>query len=224
MKILKPTSCHLLKQPKFLMILPQEVIATIVKDKVLDVFDRACLILTCKYIANVVLHSRAELSLPGGIAHGEEETIYEMHLDCEKEGAACVCCHTDCNSGFCMEASKILDIAAKRMPLEHALSFFQRLDTGWNRSDSRFCCDCGMFRSTSQDFWDRKAQSYLHKRCGRLAKYWKVGDASWPYEMEFNQDANAYVKDWVNQKRKDMICPDCMVLGWSYRCEECCYH
>jgi hypothetical protein len=79
-----------------------------------------------------------------------------------------------------------------------------------------------MFKSTITEHWVHKAESYQYKRIGRLARWWRKGDYDYSANsIEYGQNANEYVKDWIPENAKDtLICPECKVMQWSSKCME----
>ena len=181
--------------------------------------------LTCKTIARTVVASNAAVSIPKGIAHGLEYEAIEYH----NEVLECGFYHdeddSDSGDGDCDCVVRGMDLEkamADRTQRKHVLEFFERLDNGWNRSKSRFCTDCGLFRSTKQAYWDKKAQSFEHKQYGRLAQYWMIGNSEFvPNRITHCKDANEYAKRWIARAAGAAICPLCKVNEWSYKCMNC---
>ena len=176
-----------------LNILPYEILFEILHERTLTVFDRACFMVTCKRAAFLVSISNATMSMPN-IGHRVEGEGMEW-----KTRVSCL------HSGEDF-------VHAIRTREDHLIKFFRRLDEGWNRSETSFCSACGLFRSMSADYWDRKAELLQYKRCGRIAEFWRSRVGGHRNGVDCSEYMNKYVKKWLSERPVDyLICPECKV-------------
>ena len=107
-----------------LLTLTNEVLLCVLKTPNLDVFDKACLALTCKQFGNLVYGFERELKPPGELKSGEEETLLELndevgYVDEEEQ----------------LEQRLVLIRRFKgRVNTEDLAGFLRRLDDGWSRN------------------------------------------------------------------------------------------
>lgn len=108
----------------------------------------------------MVENSLANLSI-NEIARGMEEEALEWECD------AAGCSESDeegwcpCGCEKCLE--ELSNAVAERTPEHYLTKFFRGLDKGWNISETRFCSECGLFKSTNTDHWSRKAEAFQYK-------------------------------------------------------------
>jgi hypothetical protein len=64
----------------------------------------------------------------------------------------------------------------------------------------------------SADYWDRKAELFQYKRCGRIAEFWGSSAGGHRTGVDSSEYKSRYMKKWLLKKRADhLVCPECKV-------------
>lgn len=208
------------QQSCLLLDLPPELLRKIIRSKELSVFDKGCLMLTCKSFARYVATFGGRLCLMQEIQSGREEELVEMWSEMgmfEDEE----------DETYWDELASRESNLRNRVTLESVTDFFRRLDLGWNTSQSRLCSSCDRFRSTSQGYWDQKVQAYLYTLSGKAGQGWR-----YLRDCECGHEPKSVIEKWVKhgvrkdgeleeKTRRYVVCPDCEV---SATCCCSCYY
>ena len=100
------------------------------------------------------------------------------------------------------------------------IKFYRRLDSGWNRSRSRFCGGCNKFKSTAQHYWDKKSMGWLYKFSGRVAQGYRI-----MRDCRCACTPEKAIKKWVDhaadKEKQSLWCPEC-VFGDTIQQHQCC--
>lgn len=156
--VISQTDCKLLN-------LTNEVLLCVLKTPNLDVFDKACLALTCKRFGNLVYGFERELKPLGELKSGEEEELLDLNVEAS----------FDDEEAQLEERLVLIRRFKGRVDTQRLASFFQRLDDGWsrNKADSRFCYSCGIFRNTTKAYWDIRVRKYETNSLSLAASKWR---------------------------------------------------
>ena len=206
-----------------LLSLPGEIVLDIIKSGALDVFDKACLMLTCKSFAMLVCNPAKGLINKREMTSGEEEHMLEYMSETGMFDSPGMY-SSDPEEAFEEEYFALSEKFAKRVDRDKVAKFYQRLDTGWNQSSMRFCYDCGVFKSTEQKFWDKKVKCWLHNKVGTIStRYQRMADCY------CGCSADTFVSSWVEYgkekskviKASDMGSSRTNAHCWYIACPEC---
>ena len=205
------------QRPCLLLDLPPEVLGKIVRSKNLSVFDRSCLMLTCKDFARYVTIFKGKLAPGGEITPGEEEYRLERILDADGWSS-------EDDEGLEAEYAQLKKTFSKRIAPQTFSSFYQLLDLGWNTGQSRFCFGCGIFQSTNQDYWDKRIETYIYKTVGKVGQAWR-----YLRDCDCDHTVEEFVEPWIGYegRRGEEIKPDekwCSTFNANFvylRCPQC---
>lgn len=196
-----------------LLSIPNDILLYIIKQSGLDVFDKACLMLTCKEFANMMVNFEKGLGLKAQLKSGVEDERLEILSEIGWDGYAD-------EEEYLTERLALVRKCKQRVDEAAAIKFYRLLDLGWNRSHSRFCHACNKFRSTSQRYWDKKAQGWLYKFTGRIAQGYRImRDCRCACTPE--KAINKWVELGNNKDKESMWCPEC-VFGDTTMRRNCC--
>ena len=207
-----------------LLTLPDDILLLITKHTNLSIFDRACLALTCKGFARIVLFD-SSVSL---VAHAGLGTINDENVaDWATDGLACMRSDDDPKDERFEQALEVWRERLERVPEKEVRNFFTRMDQGWNRSKSRYCENCGMFRTVEKGYWNSKMQKYKYKLGGRMADAWRSGASDFDHDLRrYCEDTEEYIDRWTSMIKVDRgkpkmskcsLCPECMAMEWRSR-------
>ena len=182
--------------------LPSEIVVSIIKQPALDVFDRACLMLTCKGLAALMTGFNLGTTLKTRFKSGKEEERLEHQqsmIDLE-----------DSEQGEYAAYYDMLEYEfEQRIDPERFFDFLARLDAGWNQSKTRLCGECNSFQPTSNVYWAKKAQKYWYKLDNPAARGYRIME-----DCRCGCNPVATIKKWVEYKDKPANrltrCPDCI--------------
>ena len=185
-----------------LLCLPKEIVLGILKCRILDVFDRSCLVLTCKAVANLMTNFKLSLVLKKGLKSGKEAERLESledNLDYM---------YSD-EDELLEELHELEQRFRGRVDQTRFNNFLLRLDRGWNRSESRLCCSCKTFQSTSKAYWEEKAQIYRFKSDKPAARGYRIME-----DCRCACEPEERIKEWIDARGKTgketIPCPDCI--------------
>ena len=201
-----------------LLSLPGEIQLSVINSGVLSVFDKACLMLTCKSFAMLVCNPAKGLVNDQEIKSGEEEYELEYLEDIGMDGGY--------ESEEQFEAHYLV-LSTKfkaRVDRETVADFYRRLDLGWNQSSMRFCFGCGSFKSTEQKHWDQKTKRWLHNGYGTLSVRYQRGS-----DCHCGCRPDEYITAWTQygkdkKKGVTMGTAGTTYIGvgyWQLNCPEC---
>ena len=198
-----------------LLDLTNEVLLCVLKTPNLDVFDKACLALTCKQFGNLIYGFERELKPMGKLRSGNEELRLEMLED-------------EYWSDDGLQEDQYVDLARSfedRVQPEPMSKFLQRLDTDWNQDkELRFCHGCGVFRSVTEKYWDQRKSIYEYIKVNTVAINWRR-----MRDCYCDCDPVRLVEAWVEHgsggyktvKQGDRGCAYSMDGFWYIRCPDC---
>jgi hypothetical protein len=177
--------------------LPREILLEILKQSGLDLFDIACLMLTCKEVANLVLSLNIDVAGRHQLQSEKEMHRFEQ-VDPE-------------DLDYKEQLSDLDMLFRGRLKSFKVQKFFDLLDFGWNRSESRMCNACRIFVPTSKTYWEKKAQNYLYNSITPAAVGYRVM-ADCKCDCQPASIINGWIKHGESEPRElsSQRCPDCM--------------
>jgi hypothetical protein len=133
-----------------------------------------------------------------------------------------------------MEYESLREEYDQRVESSSIIKFLLRLDTGWNRSSTRLCQECGKFQPVTEEYWNKKVKKYLLRGIGPKAEAWRLIT-----DCMCGSSIQTMTEPWINygklsktttnstatarsvpaaQPLKQVKCPDCNV-GQACNCD-----
>lgn len=196
---------------------PAEVLLIVLKHCGLTVYDRASLALTCRMMALIISAEPDMLTLTQELAHGLEEQILEVFLECSSPEFNATAEEID---HWAEERKKLSHDYYSRCDPDAARKFMLRLDEGWNTSESSYCGNCDKFVSTDEQYWIQKDIAFTYKSDSEIARAWRRGQCTHYERIVMGEDARKYASRWVADDRTAKNCPICQVIDWQH-CSDC---
>jgi hypothetical protein len=168
--------------------------------------------LTCKSVAMLVCNPVRGLTNEQELTSGEEQYVLDFFLD----GGFIGDYDTEEEAEQAME-----DLELKfdsRVEYEHVAKFYQRLDSGWNQSASKFCYSCGLFKSYEQKYWDKKVKKWLYKDTSSMAKRFRTIEDCW-----CGCKGKCFIDEWIAYGKHGVMKREPGIRGRSHECAPCEY-
>ena len=205
-----------------LLNLSVETMISIIKSYGLDPFDIACLMLTCKGFASLIINFNVEPKLKTRLRSGKEEEVLCMFRELTPTSDFFM--HESDEPALDGSSDALVREFEQRTRPSGVLFFLQRLDKGWNQSKTRLCTRCQLFRPTKKSYWEKKVQSYLYKSDGLAAQGCRIMD-----DCQCECSPNEVLKRWIKHGKHKFTsalqCPDCVFSQTKVSgpaCDRCC--